>query len=127
MPEDDDIESRDKRLHELVKQLRNTPNWMREEFASRRCALRTYDRAPFIAADELENLMAENRRLRIENASGKVERQHIEQFWVVDEEHPWQVEAGPFTKEEEAHWTRGDASHLKVVKTRHPIYETHED
>ncbi len=62
-----------------------------------------------------------------EASSVAEERKHIEQFWVVDAEDTFQVEAGPFNKEEEAHWTRGDVLHLKVVKTRHPIYETWED
>jgi hypothetical protein len=62
-----------------------------------------------------------------QNTDAVKDRKCIEQFWVVDAEDNFQVEAGPFNREEEAHWTRADALHLKVVKTRHPIYETWEE
>ena len=53
---------------DLVKRLRNTPNWMREEYAHYKDGLKVFDRAPFEAAyaleaqaariAELENLVA---------------------------------------------------------------------
>ena len=39
---------------DLVKRLRNTPNWMREEYAHYKDGLKVFDRAPFEAADALE-------------------------------------------------------------------------
>ena len=41
---------------DLVKRLRNTPNWMREGFQDWKNNVRTYDRAPFEAADRIEEL-----------------------------------------------------------------------
>lgn len=43
---------------DLVKRLRNTPNWMREGFQDWKDNVRTYDRAPFEAADRIEELEA---------------------------------------------------------------------
>ena len=43
---------------DLVKRLRNTPNWMREGFRDWKDNVRTYDRAPFEAADRVEELEA---------------------------------------------------------------------
>jgi hypothetical protein len=45
-------------MTDIVERLRNTPNWMREEFGSWKSAMRSYDRAPFEAADEIEKLRA---------------------------------------------------------------------
>jgi hypothetical protein len=45
-------------MSDIVERLRNTPNWMREEFGSWKSAMRSYDRAPFEAADEIEKLRA---------------------------------------------------------------------
>jgi hypothetical protein len=39
---------------DLVKRLRNTPNWMREEYGHYKDGLKVYDRAPFEAADAIE-------------------------------------------------------------------------
>ena len=39
---------------DLVKSLRNTPNWMREEYAHYKDGLKVFDRAPFEAAYALE-------------------------------------------------------------------------
>ena len=39
---------------DLVKRLRNTPNWMREEYAHYKDGLKVFDRAPFEAAYALE-------------------------------------------------------------------------
>ena len=49
---------------DLVKRLRDTPNWMREGFQDWKDNMRTYDRAPFEAADRIEELEAENRLFR---------------------------------------------------------------
>lgn len=46
-------------MDDLVKRLRNTPNWMREGFQDWKDNVRTYDRAPFEAADRIEELEAE--------------------------------------------------------------------
>lgn len=43
---------------DLVKRLRDTPNWMREGFQDWKDNVRTYDRAPFEAADRIEELEA---------------------------------------------------------------------
>jgi hypothetical protein len=43
---------------DLVKRLLNTPNWMREGFQDWKDNVRTYDRAPFEAADRIEELEA---------------------------------------------------------------------
>jgi hypothetical protein len=43
-------------MSDIVERLRNTPNWLREEFGSWKSAMRSYDRAPFEAADEIEKL-----------------------------------------------------------------------
>ena len=43
---------------DLVKRLRNTPNWMREGFQDWKDNVRTYDRTPFEAADRIEELEA---------------------------------------------------------------------
>jgi hypothetical protein len=43
-------------MSDIVERLRNTPNWMREEFGSWKSTMRSYDRAPFEAADEIEKL-----------------------------------------------------------------------
>ena len=43
---------------ELVKRLRNTPNWMREGYKHWKDNVQTYDRAPFEAADRIEALSA---------------------------------------------------------------------
>jgi hypothetical protein len=55
----------------LVARLRNTPNWLREEYGHYKDGLKVFDRAPFEAADALEfqsanivSLRAENARLR---------------------------------------------------------------
>ena len=42
----------------LVKRLRNTPNWIREGFQDWKDNVRTYDRTPFEAADRIEELEA---------------------------------------------------------------------
>ena len=44
--------------NDLVKRLRDTPNWMREGFQDWKDNVRTYDRAPFEAADRIEELEA---------------------------------------------------------------------
>ena len=49
---------------DLVKRLRNTPNWMREEYGHYKDGLKVYDRAPFEAADALDAQAAEITRLR---------------------------------------------------------------
>ena len=49
---------------DLVKRLRNTPNWMREEYAHYKDGLRVFDRAPFEAADAIEAQAAEITLLR---------------------------------------------------------------
>ena len=41
---------------DLVKWLRNTPNWKREEYGVYKSAMVHYDRAPFEAADRIEEL-----------------------------------------------------------------------
>jgi len=41
---------------DLVKRLRNTPNWRRESYGSWKDCVTEYDRAPFEAADEIERL-----------------------------------------------------------------------
>ena len=43
-------------MSDIVERLRNTPNWMREEFGSWKSVMRSYDRASFEAADEIEKL-----------------------------------------------------------------------
>ena len=43
---------------DLVKRLRDTPNWMREGYQHWKDNVRTYDRAPFEAADRIEALEA---------------------------------------------------------------------
>ena len=43
---------------DLVKRMRDTPNWMREGFQDWKDNVRTYDRAPFEAADRIEELEA---------------------------------------------------------------------
>ncbi len=55
----------------LVARLRNTPNWLREEYGHYKDGLKVFDRAPFEAAEALEfqsanivSLRAENARLR---------------------------------------------------------------
>jgi hypothetical protein len=45
-------------MSDIVERLRNTPNWMREERGSWKSVMRSYDRAPFEAADEIEKLRA---------------------------------------------------------------------
>ena len=45
-------------MSDIVERLRNTPNWMREECGSWKSVMRSYDRAPFEAADEIEKLRA---------------------------------------------------------------------
>ena len=54
---------------DLVKRLRNTPNWMREGFQEWKDNVRTYDRAPFEAADRIEELEAENKLLNEQMAA----------------------------------------------------------
>jgi uncharacterized coiled-coil protein SlyX len=44
--------------NDLVKRLRNTPNWMREGFQDWKDNVRTYDSAPFEADDRIEELEA---------------------------------------------------------------------
>lgn len=44
---------------DLIKRLRDTPNWMRESYGSWKDCVLKYDRAPFEAADALERLTAE--------------------------------------------------------------------
>ena len=43
---------------DLVRRLRDTPNWMREGFQDWKDNMRTYDRAPFEAADRIKELEA---------------------------------------------------------------------
>jgi hypothetical protein len=45
-------------MSDIVERLRNTPNWMREKCGSWKSVMRSYDRAPFEAADEIEKLRA---------------------------------------------------------------------
>ena len=56
---------------DLVKRLRNTPNWMREEYAHYKDGLKVFDRAPFEAAYALEAQAAEITRLRAELATAR--------------------------------------------------------
>ena len=58
---------------DLVKRLRNTPNWMREEYAHYKDGLKSFDRAPFEAAYALEAQAAEITRLRAELATARRE------------------------------------------------------
>lgn len=51
-------------MDDLVKRLRNTPNWKREDFGHYKSTMSHYDRAPFEAANRIEALEAENARLR---------------------------------------------------------------
>lgn len=51
---------------ELIARLRNTPNWMREGFQNWKDNVRTYDTAPFEAADRIEQLVATNEALLAE-------------------------------------------------------------
>jgi hypothetical protein len=44
-------------MSDLIKRLRNAPNWMREEFGSWKSVRWIYDRAPLEAADEIEKLL----------------------------------------------------------------------
>ena len=55
---------------DLVKRLRNTPNWKREEYGDYKSAMVHYDRAPFEAADRIEELEAE---LHLMKTAGIVE------------------------------------------------------
>lgn len=43
---------------DLVKRLRNTPNWIREEYGHYKDGLKVFDRAPFEAADRIAELEA---------------------------------------------------------------------
>jgi predicted kinase len=43
---------------DLVKRLRDTPNWKREEYGDYKSAMAHYDRAPFEAANRIEELEA---------------------------------------------------------------------
>ena len=58
---------------DLVKRLRNTPNWKREEYGDYKSARVHYDRAPFEAADRIEELQA--KLTKAVEALGKIERQ----------------------------------------------------
>jgi hypothetical protein len=49
---------------DLVKRLRDTPNWLRQDYGHHKGAMSHYDRAPFEAADRIEALEAEVARLR---------------------------------------------------------------
>ena len=55
---------------DLVKRLRNTPNWMREEYAHYKDGLKVFDRAPFEAAYALEAQAA--RIAELEAAQGRL-------------------------------------------------------
>ena len=57
-------------MSDLVKRLRNTPNWMREGFQDWKDNVRTYDRTPFEAADRIEELEAELEYWREESDLG---------------------------------------------------------
>jgi len=48
---------------DLVKRLRNTPNWVREEYGGYKDGVKQYDRSPFEAADRIEELAAINEEL----------------------------------------------------------------
>jgi hypothetical protein len=58
---------------DLAERLRNTPNWMREEYGHYKDGLKVYDRAPFEAADALDAQAAEITRLRAALATAQVE------------------------------------------------------
>ncbi len=45
-------------MSDLVTRLRNTPNWMRQEYGNWKEATNVYDRAPFEAAARIETLEA---------------------------------------------------------------------
>ena len=45
-------------MQDLIKRLRNTPNWLRETFGPYKEMTSHYDRAPFEAADALERIAA---------------------------------------------------------------------
>ena len=71
---------------DLVKQLRNTPNWMREEYAHYKAGLKVFDRAPFEAAYALEAQAAEITSLRAELATARREgmeeaAQIVKEIW----------------------------------------------
>ena len=51
-------------MTDIVKRLRDTPNWMREGFQDWKDNVRTYDSAPFEAADRIEELEAEVAKAR---------------------------------------------------------------
>ena len=64
-------EPKDAEQINLVARLRNTPNWLREEYGHYKDGLKVFDRAPFEAAEALEfqsanivSLRAESARLR---------------------------------------------------------------
>ena len=67
---------------DLVKRLRNTPNWMR----ALRCKYntRTYDRAPFEAADRIEELEAKLARSERRNEALEELRPVWAQGWTDD-------------------------------------------
>ncbi len=86
-------------MSDIVERLRNTPNWMREEFGSWKSATRSYDRAPFEAADEIVRLRAEEEllnsaidKLRAERNRLRDEVERLQDR--LEMRHAWQVVDG---------------------------------
>lgn len=61
---------------DLVARLRNTPNWQREHFGPWKSATSAYDRAPFEAADKLEEQAAAIAALRTDLAYYQAKWEH---------------------------------------------------
>jgi hypothetical protein len=73
---------------DLVKRLRDTPNWKREEYGDYKSAWAHYDRAPFEAANRIEELEKQNASLEAKLAKA------VESLAVMDALDPeWFVNA----------------------------------
>lgn len=94
---------------DIVKRLRNTPNWMREEYAHYKDGLKVYDRAPFEAAYALEAQAAEITRLRAELATAR--REGMEEAAQIGDRH---VEIGEVLSETEADKRLADNIKMQV-------------
>jgi predicted RNase H-like nuclease (RuvC/YqgF family) len=95
----------------LVTRLRNTPNWRRESYGHWKDMTSEYDRAPFEAANEIERLQQEVRRLEdeIDRRKGDPSTRLHNICQAISEE----ADNSVFSREE---WDRIDAENVELQK-----------
>ena len=84
----------------LVARLRNTPNWLREEYGHYKDGLKVFDRAPFEAADALEFQSATIVSLRAQLATARKDalEEAARRLEELHKNHNYDPDSGTLTK-----------------------------